>query len=190
MDLDRTVKISILSDFNHFNNNLNQIFSLLPYKVEYDFINNIEDIKNKDDIDFIVTNKMKYDLAEINFICEQLKKISILTIIDQNFKSDKLSNNIKNGLIMIRRPLSINSLVEILKVLLISSIKNNKNRFEDNHYKLIDTAKVYLILSKKITEDEAHKYLERYAMSVRINLYKAASIIVSSYLLEREYIEI
>jgi hypothetical protein len=27
-------------------------------------------------------------------------------------------------------------------------------------------------------------------MSVRINLYKAASIIVSSYLLEREYIEI
>ena len=48
----------------------------------------------------------------------------------------------------------------------------------------------FLIISKKMSEDEAHKYLERYAMSVRINLIKAASIIVSSYLLERKYIEI
>ena len=190
MDMNKIIKISILSDFDNFNNYIDQIFSLLPYKVEYQFINNIKEINNIKDIDFIVTNKEKYDLEEVDYICEKLNIIPFLTIVDQNYKSDKLSNNIKNGLIMIRRPLNVNELIEILKVLLLSSIKKQNQLLKHEDYKLIDTAKAYLIMSKKISEDEAHKYLERYAMSVRINLYKAASIIVSSYILERKYLEI
>lgn len=190
MDLNKIIKISILSDFDFFKSNLEQIFSLLPYKIQYKYINTINDIEKENDIDFIVTNKSNYDLDEIDYICNKLKKIPILTIIDQNYQSDKLSNNIKNGLIMIRRPLSMNSLIEILKVLLISSLKNKNDLIDQSQYRLVDTAKAFLIISKKISEDEAHKYLERYAMSVRINLIKAASIIVSSYILERKYLEL
>jgi len=190
MDLNKIIKISILSDFNNFNNYINQIFSLLPYKVQYEFINNIKDIDDKKDIDFVVTNKIQYDFDEVNYICKKINEIPILTIVDQNYISDELSKNIKNGLIMIRRPLSVNELIELLKVLLLSSIKKQNNLLNKEEYKLIDTAKAYLIISKKMSEDEAHKYLERYAMSVRINLFKAASIIVSSYLLERKYLEI
>ena len=190
MDLNKIIKISILSDFDFFKSNLEQIFSLLPYKIQYKYINNINDIEKENDIDFIVTNKSNYDLDEIDYICNKLKKIPILTIIDQNYQSDKLSNNIKNGLIMIRRPLSMNSLIEILKVLLISSLKNKNDLIDQSQYRLVDTAKAFLIISEKMSEDEAHKYLERYAMSVRINLIKAASIIVSSYILERKYLEI
>lgn len=190
MDLNKIIKILILSDFNNFNSYINQIFSLLPYKVQYEFINNIKDIDNKKDIDFVVTNKIQYDFDEVNYICKKINEIPILTIVDQNYISDELSKNIKNGLIMIRRPLSVNELIELLKVLLLSSIKKQNNLLNKEEYKLIDTAKAYLIISKKMSEDEAHKYLERYAMSVRINLFKAASIIVSSYLLERKYLEL
>ena len=190
MDLNKIIKISILSDFDNFNNYINQIFSLLPYKVQYDFINNIEDIKNKKDVDFVVTNKIQYDLDEVDYICNKINDIPFLTIVDQNFIPNKFLDNIKNGLIMIRRPLNVNELIEILKVLILSSLKRQNNLFNYAEYRLVDTAKIFLIRSKKISEDEAHKYLERYAMSIRVNLFKAASIIVSSYLLERKYIEI
>ena len=47
--------------------------------------------------------------------------------------------------------------------------------------RLISEAKLLLIQKKKLTEDEAHKYIERYAMNNRITIGLAARTIINEY---------
>lgn len=187
MNCNRIINIGILSDFENFNKNLNKILVSLPFRIKYVFINNIDELENNNDLDFVVTNKSAYDLKEIDYFCNNIKKIPILTIIDSYFKYEELFLNVDNGLIIVRRPLGINMFVEILKVLIISSLKKDKKNKED--YELINTSKIFLIILKRFTEDDAHKYLERYAMDLRISLKEASKNIISDYLKERENIK-
>lgn len=47
--------------------------------------------------------------------------------------------------------------------------------------RLISEAKLLLIHKVKLTEDEAHKYIERYAMNNRITIALAAKVIINQY---------
>ena len=47
--------------------------------------------------------------------------------------------------------------------------------------RLISEAKLLLIQKKKYTEDEAHKYIERYAMNNRITIALASRAIINEY---------
>ena len=58
--------------------------------------------------------------------------------------------------------------------------KNLKARLEE--IKIINTAKMLLIEHKHISEDEAHKYLEKRAMNLRKSKVKIASEIIEEYI--------
>ncbi len=102
MNHDRIINVGILSDFENFYKNLNKILALLPYRIKYVFINQIDDLERIEGIDFMITNKSAYDLNEMDYFCNNIKKIPILTIIDSYFKYEKLFLNVDNGLIIVR----------------------------------------------------------------------------------------
>ena len=186
------LNIKISSDFNNFKKNINQIFSLLPYdNVNYELFDSIYDVEKIIDdgkTNLIILNKSAYVEDEIKYLISlDYKNIGIIIIIDSYFKYELFFKNINKGIITVRRPLSINKFIEVIKALSLSNLKKNeKNAEAVAEYRLLDAAKMFLIIYKKLTEDEAHKYVERYAMKLRINIYNASKNLVSYYLREME----
>lgn len=186
------LNIKISSDFNNFKKNINQIFSLLPYdNVNYELFDSIYDVEKIIDdgkTNLIILNKSAYVEDEIKYLINlDYKNIGIIIIIDSYFKYELFFKNINKGIITVRRPLSINKFIEVIKALSLSNLKmNEKNAEAVQEYRLLDAAKMFLIIYKKLTEDEAHKYVERYAMKLRINIYNASKNLVSYYLREME----
>lgn len=186
--------ITIVSDFENFRQNINRIFS--PLSLEYMNFNNCSSIESainnidKLNTDLIIINKAGYKEDELDLLTSYKGNVEILVIIDSYFKYDKLFKKFNEGIMTVRRPLTLNKFVEIIKVLLISIEKRKKSASERaTDYKIIDYAKMLLIIKNKISEDDAHKYLEKHSMELRITLSKASTNIILDYLYEMENIK-
>ena len=192
MELKSKINIAVLSDFLNFNNNIDKIFSTLKVKtVSYTFVDKLDQIINIIDsnkYDLLIINKSSYSVEEIETLSKyDYGLLGVIVIVDAYFKYDLLFKNVINGIITVRRPVTVNKFIEIVKVTLLSQKKKNKDNMEE--IRIIDFAKVLLIINKKLNEDDAHKYLERYSMELRINLCKASKNIISYYLKEMENIK-
>ena len=182
--------ISVLSDYSLFDNTLYKIISVIPISnVCYKFFNSVFDIERiikEEKPSLIILNKVNYTPEEINYLINNdYKNISLIIMIDSYFKYDLFYENFIKGIITVRRPLSINKLLEIVKSSLFSFKK--KNKIED-YIKLrtIEMAKTFLITYENMFEDETHKFMEHDAMEKRKNMYDIASNIVIKYLKEKE----
>jgi len=185
--------ITVLSDFNNFKNNMYSIFSLLPIKGV--LVSNIESIYELDSIlnekktDLIILNKASYTKDELEYLFNlDVKRISVIVIIDSYFKYKPLFMNFDKGIITIRRPLSINKFLEVLKIALFGNIKKKANN-DLKSIRTIEMAKAFLVTYENMFEEDAHKYLESTAMNNRTTLYDEALKIVIKELLEREDID-
>jgi len=192
MELKSKINIAVLSDFLNFNNNIDKLFSTLKVKIVcYTFVDKLDQIKNIIDsnkYDLLIINKSSYSVEEIETLSKyDYGLLGVIVIVDAYFKYDLLFKNVINGIITVRRPVTVNKFIEIVKVTLLSQKKKNKDNMEE--IRIIDFAKVLLIINKKLNEDDAHKYLERYSMELRINLCKASKNIISYYLKEMENIK-
>ena len=182
--------ISVLSDYSLFDNTLYKIIPVIPISnVCYKFFNSVFDIERiikEEKPSLIILNKVNYTPEEINYLINNdYKNISLIIMIDSYFKYDLFYENFIKGIITVRRPLSINKLLEIVKSSLFSFKK--KNKIED-YIKLrtIEMAKTFLITYENMFEDETHKSMEHDAMEKRKNMYDIASNIVIKYLKEKE----
>jgi len=182
--------ISVLSDYSLFDNTLYKIIPVIPISnVCYKFFNSVFDIERiikEEKPSLIILNKVNYTPEEINYLINNdYKNISLIIMIDSYFKYDLFYENFIKGIITVRRPLSINKLLEIVKSSLFSFKK--KNKIED-YIKLrtIEMAKTFLITYENMFEDETHKFMEHDAMEKRKNMYDIASNIVIKYLKEKE----
>ena len=182
--------ISVLSDYSLFDNTLYKIIPVIPISnVCYKFFNSVFDIERiikEEKPSLIILNKVNYTPEEINYLINNdYKNISLIIMIDSYFKYDLFYVNFIKGIITVRRPLSINKLLEIVKSSLFSFKK--KNKIED-YIKLrtIEMAKTFLITYENMFEDETHKSMEKDAMEKRKNMYDIASNIVIKYLKEKE----
>ena len=182
--------ISVLSDYSLFDNTLYKIIPVIPISnVCYKFFNSVFDIERiikEEKPSLIILNKVNYTPEEINYLINNdYKNISLIIMIDSYFKYDLFYENFIKGIITVRRPLSINKLLEIVKSSLFSFKK--KNKIED-YIKLrtIEMAKTFLITYENMFEDETHKVMEHDAMEKRKNMYDIASNIVIKYLKEKE----
>lgn len=194
MKIENNKNIIVLSDFENFKKNIDRIFTPLSLEsINYSFINSVDEIKdsiiNKKG-DLLVINKSSYTENEIDYLLSLETSIEIIVIIDSYFKFDVLFKKFEHGIITLRRPVTVNKFIEVSKVCLLSIDKRRKNPLENEHdTRIVDFAKVLLIIYEKYTEDEAHKYLEKYAMELRIQFIKAAKNIISYYMKEMENIK-
>ena len=191
MQYDEKLKITVLSDYNNFKNNMYSVFSLLPIKGS--IVSNIESvfelnkILEEEKTDLIILNKSIYTQEEVMYLIEQnFKNVSVIVIIDSYFKYKSLFMNFDKGLITIRRPLSINKFLEVLKISLFASYKKKKVKKDFIKIRTTEMAKVFLAMYENMFEEDSHKYLEKTAMNNRTTLYDESLKIVIKYLFERE----
>lgn len=186
--------ISILTDYSNFENNLYQILPLLPisnvglkiFKSIYD----VEDIINENKANVIVINKASYTNEEVLYLSNiDYKDISEIIMIDSYYKHETLFLNYDKGFTVVRRPLSINKFLEILKNSIHGSIKKKKNGNNINKIKAIEMAKALLIEYENMFEEDAHKYLEKISMDSGKTLYDESLSIITKYLYEKENIK-
>jgi len=191
MQYDEKLKITVLSDYNNFKNNMYSVFSLLPIKGS--IVSNIESvfelnkILEEEKTDLIILNKSIYTQEEVMYLIEQnFKNVSVIVIIDSYFKYKSLFMNFDKGLITIRRPLSINKFLEVLKISLFATNKKKKIKKDFIKIRTMEMAKVFLAMYENMFEEDSHKYLEKTAMNNRTTLYDESLKIVIKYLFERE----
>lgn len=194
MKIANNKNIIVLSDFENFKLNIRKIFSPLELdSIHYSFIDSIysikEAIENKKG-DLVVINKASYTQDEVDYLLSINSPIEFIVIIDAYFKYDILFKKFEQGIITLRRPVTVNKFIEVSKVCLLSIDKRKKHADENElETRIIDFAKVLLIIYEKHTEDEAHKYIEKYAMELRIQIIKAAKNLISYYMKEMENIK-
>ena len=92
------------------------------------------------------------------------------------------------GILTLTKPSTKSILLQSLRLLcstiakreqIYNKPKNINERLEE--IKIINTAKLLLIEHMKLTEDEAHKYLEKKAMDFRHSKIKIAKNIIDEY---------
>lgn len=191
MQYDEKLKITVISDYNNFKNNMYSVCSLLPIKGS--IVSNIESvfelnkILEEEKTDLIILNKSIYTQEEVMYLIEQnFKNVSVIVIIDSYFKYKSLFMNFDKGLITIRRPLSINKFLEVLKISLFATYKKKKIKKDYIKIRTMEMAKVFLAMYENMFEEDSHKYLEKTAMNNRTTLYDESLKIVIKYLFERE----
>ncbi len=194
MNAENKFKIAILSDYNNLKNNIYSLIPLLPIKgVVFKFfgsVNEIDDLVSNGDVDIIILNKSSYTINEMNYLLNiDYKYISSIYIIDSYFKYEPFFENYSKGIITVRRPLSINKFLEILKISIFGVLKKKKSKKDINTIRTIEMAKSCLIMHENMFEDESHKYLEKLAMDNRTTIYEEANNIIYKYLLEKENIK-
>ena len=191
MQYDEKLKITVLSDYNNFKNNMYSVFSLLPIKGS--IVSNIESvfelnkILEEEKTDLIILNKSIYTQEEVMYLIEQnFKNVSVIVIIDSYFKYKSLFMNFDKGLITIRRPLSINKFLEILKIVLFAINKKKKIKKDFIKIRTMEMAKSFLAIYENMFEEDSHKFLEKEAMNNRTTLYDESLNVVTKYLFLKE----
>lgn len=186
------IHITIVSDLNNFKKNMYSIISLLPLKgvlsSTIDSIYEIKSILDEKRTNVIIINKTVYTKEEMDYLLAlDYKEVSVVMIIDAYFKYEPFYLNCDKGFITIRRPISINKFLEVLKIALYGSIKKKKT-LDYEKIRALEFAKTILVVYEKMFEDEAHKYVEMMAMNQRVSLYDACLELIVKYLLEKENI--
>lgn len=110
-------------------------------------------------------------------------------LIVKNDLVDEISQNVENsGVFVIGKPISKAMFFQTLKLVnsfhnRISNLKNEntvlKNKIQE--IKLIDRAKCILIEYLSMSENEAHKYIEKQAMNNRLTKVDVAKDILKTY---------
>lgn len=103
----------------------------------------------------------------------------------ENSVSEKME---EYGIVIIKKPIVKQLFYQAVKLVLLSNrrIKNLRNENTDlqmqiEEIRLIDRAKCTLIQYLNMTEEQAHKYLERQAMNMRVSKKKIAQRILNAY---------
>lgn len=112
-----------------------------------------------------------------------------IIMLVQNNVADEVSNNVSSsGIMVASKPIEKSFLQQILRLIeathnRIINLKraNLKLKIEINEIKLIDRAKYILIQNLKMSENQAHKYIEKRAMDMRMRKKDVAEDILRTY---------
>ena len=190
MDNSKIFKITVLTDLNHFYNTINIMKSLLPINnvfINYIYsLSELDDEIKKNESNIIIINKASYDYDDIKYLTsfDYLNSFGIV-MIDSYNKFEDLFLNYDKGFITVRRTLSINKFLEILKISILDYHKKEITK-DIIKYRIIENAKSFLILYENMFEEDSHKYIEKMAMNNRTTASLEASHLISKYLKEKE----
>lgn len=147
-----------------------------------------EIIKNKD-FDLIIINApLKDDYGEkLAIFIDENTSSDIILIIKNDYK-EKFSKLEGKGIFILEKPINKFLLMNIINSYIIHRrrynliIKENEQLKKTiSNIKLINRAKLTLIQYLKMSEDEAHRYIEKQAMDLRITKVEIAKNILKIY---------
>lgn len=189
--LDRIFRVLLISSSKNFSANIINALAHEPYEVStIDTIQKAKRLVIDHDYDILIINAPVVDDFGIEFaIDEALKDISgILIFVSAKFEAEIYYKTYQYGILTLVKPSTYGILLQSLRLLSSSQMKKEmlyekKNDFKSRleEIKIINTAKLLLIEHKQISEDEAHKYIEKKAMDFRVSKIKIANEIIREY---------
>lgn len=126
----------------------------------------------------------------VNFAIEiSSRSITQIILVVKNELEDEISSKVEDyGIFVIGKPINRRVFWSVLKLANASynkilQLKNENNELLEkiNDIRLIDRAKCILIQYLKMTEAEAHRYIEKNAMDLRITKKQVAENILKTY---------
>ena len=189
--LERIFRILLVSSSKNFSLGISNALMYESYEIE--MIDSIAKAKRKvldKDFDIIIINSPVIDDFGLDFAIEEaITNVSgILMFVKPEIESEIYYKTYQYGILTLTKPSTKSILLQSLRLLcstiakreqIYSKPKNINERLEE--IKIINTAKLLLIEHLKLTEDEAHKYLEKRAMDFRQSKIKIAKNIIDEY---------
>ena len=189
--LDRIFRVLLISSSKNFAASIINALAYEPYEISViDTIQKAKRLVIENDFDILIINAPVVDDFGIDFaIDEALRDISgVLIFANAKYETEIYYKTYQYGILTLVKPSTYGILLQSLRLLSSSLIKKEmlfekktdlKSRLEE--IKIINTAKLLLIEHKQISEDEAHKYIEKKAMDFRVNKIKIANEIIDEY---------
>ena len=189
--LDRIFRVLLISSSKNFAASIINALAYEPYEISViDTIQKAKRLVIEKDFDILIINAPVVDDFGIDFaIDEALRDISgVLIFANAKYETEIYYKTYQYGILTLVKPSTYGILLQSLRLLSSSLIKKEmlfekktdlKSRLEE--IEIINTAKLLLIEHKQISEDEAHKYIEKKAMDFRVNKIKIANEIIDEY---------
>ncbi len=189
--LERIFRILLVSSSKNFSLGISNALMYESYEIE--MIDSIAKAKRKvldKDFDIIIINSPVIDDFGLDFAIEEaITNVSgILMFVKPEVEFEIYYKTYQYGILTLTKPSTKSILLQSLRLLcstiakreqIYNKPKNINEKLEE--IKIINTAKLLLIEHEKLTEDEAHKYLERKAMDFRQSKIKIAKNIIDEY---------
>ena len=189
--LERIFRVLLVSSSKNFSLGITNALSHESYEVEViDTVAKAQRLVIDKDFDIIIINSPLVDDFGLNFaIDEAIRNVSgILMFVKPELESEIYYKTYEYGILTLTKPTSSGVLLQSLRLLGTTIIKREslytkptdiKSKLEE--IKVINNAKLLLIEHKHISEDEAHRYLEKRAMDLRVTKLKVAREIIDEY---------
>ncbi|MBR4496153.1 MAG: ANTAR domain-containing protein [Acholeplasmatales bacterium] len=189
--LERIFRILLISSSKNFSLGISNALMHESYEIE--MIDSIAKAKRKVlecDFDIIMINSPVIDDFGLDFAIEEaITNVSgILMFVKPELEAEIYYKTYQYGILTLTKPSTKTILLQSLRLLgstiakreqIYNKPKNINERLEE--IKIINTAKLLLIEHMNLTEDEAHKYLEKKAMDFRQSKIKIAKNIIDEY---------
>ena len=190
--LDDIFSVLLVSSSKNFANGIISALSSNNYEVTLsDTILKAKRILVEKDFDIIIVNSPVIDDFGMDFaIDEAIRDISgVLMFVKPELESEVYYKTYQYGILTLTKPTSEGILLQTLRLLCVTRMKRESMREKTKDMKerleeirIVNTAKMLLIEHKHISEDEAHKYIEKRAMNLRKSKVKIASEIIEDYI--------
>ncbi len=188
---ERYFSVLLISSSFTFSTKIKKALEFEPYDIHMiDTIQKAKRLLLEQDYDILIINSPLIDDMGIDFAIEEgIKDISgILLFINSDLEFEIYNKVYQYGILTLSKPSTYGILLQSLRLLTSSIIKKErlyiknvdvKSKLEE--IKIINNAKLLLIEHKHISEDEAHRYLEKKAMDLRKNKITIAKEIIDEY---------
>lgn len=148
-------------------------------------ISSLINILKTEVIDLAIIELHEIDYDELDKLIE-LDDItaSILLITDRDNYLELFRRTYSKGFLVMPRPVTVNTFLQALQIGLNAS---DKMKLDPNNYKKItdirflDVAKLLLVLNEKMSEEQAHRYVEKLSMDLRVAKLKSAEYVINRY---------
>ncbi len=189
--LERIFSVLLVSSSKNFSNGIISALTENNYEVTLsDSVQKAKRILVEKDYDIIIVNSPVIDDFGMDFAIDEAEKniSGILMFVKPELEAEVYYKTYQYGILTLTKPTSKGILLQTIRLLCATIIKREsiqekpkdlKTRLEE--IRIINTAKMLLIEHKHISEDEAHKYVEKRAMNLRKSKVKIASEIIEEY---------
>ena len=189
--LERIFSVLLVSSSKNFSASIINALANEPYEIKtIDTLQKAQRFVVEKDYDILIINSPLVDDFGLDFAIDEATKDieSILLFVNAELETEIYYKTYQYGILTLSKPSTIGVLMQSLRLLTSSIIKKErlytkqsdlKTRLEE--IKLINNAKLLLIEHKRISEDEAHRFLEKRAMDLRKSKIDIAKEIIDEY---------
>jgi AmiR/NasT family two-component response regulator len=145
---------------------------------------------NQLELELIVINAPLPDEDVVTLVLDISEKVnaSILVIVKRELLSDVQYQLEKCGALVLSKPLEKSILIQTARFAVnanksLANLRNENDKLKQkmDDKKLVDKAKWYLIENLKMSEPQAHRYIQKRAMDLRLPQKDIAQEIIKSY---------